>query len=51
MEIMRAYEYIFTGRNDQILNVDLKYDLGINLLIPPKGATRFGNAVLNNIIP
>jgi len=49
MEIMRAYEYIFTGRNDQILNVDLKYDLGINLLIPPKGATRFGNAVLNNI--
>lgn len=49
MDIKRAYEYIFTGRNDQILNVDLKYDLGINFLIPPEGGTRFGNAVLNNI--
>jgi hypothetical protein len=48
MEISRAYEYIFTGRNDQVINVDLKYDFGINLLIPPKGG-KFGNAVLNNI--
>lgn len=50
MEIKRAYEYMFTGRNDQILQVDLKYDLGINFLIPPAGAGgKFGNAVLNNI--
>lgn len=48
MEIKRAYEYIFTGRNDQILNIDIKYDLGINFLIPPEGQ-RFGSAVLNNI--
>jgi len=54
MEIRRAYEYIFTGRNDQILNIDLKYDFGINLLLPPKNSlgeqgVRFGNAALNNI--
>lgn len=54
MEIKRAYEYIFTGRNDQIINVDIKYDLGINLLLPPRDdlgeqGVRFGNAALNNI--
>ena len=49
MEITRAYEYILTGRNDQILNVDIKYDFGINFLIPPGGNAQFGNALLNNI--
>ena len=48
MDIKRAYEYIFTGRNDQILSVDWKYNFGFNLLIPPHGG-RFGNAVLNEI--
>ena len=48
MEIKKAYEYIFTGRNDQILNIDLKYPLGINMLIPAKGG-RFSTPLLSNI--
>ena len=48
MEIKKAYEYIFTGRNDQILSVDLKYPLGINLLIPKKGG-KFSSPLLSNI--
>tara|TARA_R110001606_G_scaffold338457_5_gene486565 strand:- start:1244 stop:3916 length:2673 start_codon:yes stop_codon:yes gene_type:complete len=48
MEIKKAYEYIFTGRNDQILSIDLKYPLGINLLIPNKGG-RFSTPLLSNI--
>lgn len=48
MEIKKAYEYMFTGRNDQILNVDLNYPLGINLLIPSKGG-RFSTPLLSNI--
>lgn len=48
MEIKKAYEYIFTGRNDQILNIDIKYPLGINLLIPSKGG-RFSSPLLSNI--
>ncbi len=35
MKIKKAYEYIFTGRNDQIKNCDLSYNNGISLLLPP----------------
>jgi len=35
MKIKKAYEYIFTGRNDQILNVSLDYREGMALLLPP----------------
>lgn len=35
MKIKKAYEYIFTGRNDQILSCDLSYNNGIALLLPP----------------
>ena len=35
MKIKKAYEYIFTGRNDQIINVNLDYKEGIALLLPP----------------
>lgn len=35
MKIKKAYEYIFTGRNDQILNVNLDYKEGMALLLPP----------------
>ena len=50
MKIKKAYEYIFTGRNDQILNIDIKYDLGQALILPPKDAEGhdFGDAALNN---
>tara|TARA_Y100000389_G_scaffold203355_1_gene251527 strand:+ start:1249 stop:4104 length:2856 start_codon:yes stop_codon:yes gene_type:complete len=35
MKIKKAYEYIFTGRNDQIINVNLDYREGMALLLPP----------------
>lgn len=34
--VKKAYNYLFTGLNDQILNLDLSYDNGIALLVPPK---------------
>lgn len=34
MEVRKAYEYIFTGRNDQILDVNIQYNEGIALLLP-----------------
>ena len=36
MNVKKAYEYIFTGRNDQILGVNLSYKEGIALLLPPE---------------
>ena len=35
MNIRKAYEYIFTGRNDQITNLNIQYKNGIALLLPP----------------
>jgi hypothetical protein len=35
MNIRKAYEYIFTGRNDQITNLNIQYKNGIALLVPP----------------
>ena len=35
--LYKAYEYIFTGRNDQILALDIRYNPGINILLPAKG--------------
>ena len=37
MNVKKAYEYIFTGRNDQILGVNLSYKEGIALLPPERG--------------
>ena len=50
MRIKKAYEYIFTGRNDQIINVDIDYNLGINLLLPPKDGEGgyYGDHTFNN---
>ena len=36
MNVKKAYEYIFTGRNDQILGVNLSYKEGLALLLPPE---------------
>lgn len=33
----KSYFYIFTGLNDQIINLDISFDGGITLLMPPKG--------------
>lgn len=35
--LKKAYHYIFTGLNDQIEQLDIKYDTGIALMVPPKG--------------
>lgn len=35
--LSKSYFYIFTGLNDQIINLDITYDQGITLLMPPKG--------------
>lgn len=36
-QIHKSYYYLFTGRNDQIINLDIAYDGGQVLLVPPKG--------------
>jgi hypothetical protein len=33
--LLKAYNYIFTGLNDQILNLDIQYDNGIALITSP----------------
>lgn len=35
--IQKAYHYIFTGRNDQIVNLDINYNNGYEFLIPVNG--------------
>ena len=35
--LLKAYHYIFSGLNDQIKSLDIKYDNGIALLVAPKG--------------
>lgn len=43
--LKKAYHYIFSGLNDQIKSLDIKYDNGIALLVPPKGGA-VGQAAL-----
>ena len=36
--LQKAYYYLFTGKNDQIVNLDISYNtVGTALLLPPKG--------------
>ena len=35
--ILKAYHYLYTGLNDQIMGVDIKFDAGMVLLLPPGG--------------
>jgi len=46
MHVRKAYEYIFTGRNDQILDVNIQYNEGIALLLP-KERGLLGDVSLN----
>ena len=32
--ILKAYHYLYTGLNDQIMGVDIKFDAGMVLLLP-----------------
>lgn len=38
--LFKSYNYIFTGLNDQILNLDITYDSGMALAVPPAAGTR-----------
>lgn len=46
--LSKSYFYIFTGLNDQIINLDINYDQGIALLMPPKGGMIGDYAVVNS---
>lgn len=35
--LLKSYNYIFTGLNDQITSLDIRYEQGLDLLLPPKG--------------
>ena len=35
--LLKSYNYMFTGLNDQIQSLDIRYDQGLDLLLPPKG--------------
>jgi len=37
LDIKKAYHYIFTGQNDQIINCDISYKAGISILTAPSG--------------
>lgn len=37
MKIRKAYSYIFTGRNDQIVSLDISYNNGLEFLLPVNG--------------
>ena len=43
--LKKAYHYIFSGLNDQIINLDIKYENGIALMVPPAGGA-LGQAAL-----
>ena len=35
--LQKSYNYLFTGLNDQILDLEIKYDSGVSILNAPKG--------------
>lgn len=48
--LWKSYKYLFTGENDQILNLDIRYDNGIALLAAPKGGTTGDINVTNSAL-
>ncbi len=49
MNVVKAYHYYYTGRNDQIVTLDINYQKGITFLVPPQGGT-VGDVYANNPI-
>jgi hypothetical protein len=43
----KSYFYLFTGLNDQIVNLDIKFEHGTTLLLPPKGGVVGDYSVTN----
>jgi hypothetical protein len=48
--LWKSYKYLFTGENDQILNLDIRYDNGIALLAAPKGGTTGDINITNSAV-
>jgi len=48
--IYKSYNYIFTGQNDQIIDVDLNYDLGVGILAAPAGGRMGDSSVTNSAL-
>lgn len=46
MHVQKAYSYIFTGRNDQIVNLDISYNNGLEFFLPVNGGL-IGDPSLN----
>lgn len=46
--IYKSYNYIFSGQNDQIIDVDLNYNLGVGILAAPSGGTTGDSSVTNS---
>jgi len=46
--LSKSYFYIFTGLNDQIINLDINYDNALTLLMPPKGGMAGDFSVTNS---
>jgi hypothetical protein len=54
--LLKSYNYLFTGLNDQIKSLDIKYDYGLDMLLAPKyGAVGdvsiTASDVLSNTVP
>jgi hypothetical protein len=45
--LCKSYFYTFTGLNDQIINLDIDYNHGITMLVPPKGGFAGDYSVTN----
>lgn len=45
--LFKSYQYLFTGLNDQILDLNLKYDSGVAILSAPKGGA-IGDAAITD---
>ena len=45
--LYKSYFYTFTGLNDQIINLDINYEHGTTVLMPPKGGFVGEYSVLN----
>ena len=39
MEVSKAYSWMFTGINDQVIDVDINYNPSLVLLLSPDGNT------------
>lgn len=46
-QLFKAYNYIFTGANDQIIDLDIRYNYNISQMLPPKAGAVGDPAIAN----